>query len=95
MTGDTDNEAAIAREVHRLLLAAHPTANDAALTKAAELSDAERNTTIRPRDDYRAEVWLSIQRVRKALAEDMPATEVTTLLHSAIGAAENWIKARA
>jgi len=95
MTGGTDYEESTAREVVRLLLSAHPTADDAALTKAAELSDAERNTTTRPRDDYRADAWLAIQRVRKALADGKPAIEVLTLLHSAIGAAENWLKARA
>jgi hypothetical protein len=57
----TDFDRSIAREVHALLLSAHPQAADINLTKAAELASAASDTTMRPNDDFREYTLLAIQ----------------------------------
>jgi hypothetical protein len=86
----TDIEHSIAHEVHALLLSAHPRPTDGNLAKAAQLA-AERNTTVRPRDDFGADTFLAIQKARKAITEGASAAEGEQLLLDAIRAVERWV----
>jgi hypothetical protein len=87
----TDAELLIAREVHALLLSAHPQPTDVNLAKSAELASGAR----RAEDDFRAVTFLAIQKARKAIADGASASEGEQLLLEAIRAAEHWVEARA
>jgi hypothetical protein len=79
-----------ASEVHGLLLEAHPHADDANLARAAEITSSSEMIA---HDDFRANVFLTIQRLQKAIADGASASEAEDLLLDAISAAERWVRA--
>jgi hypothetical protein len=87
----TDSEHSVAREVHALLLSAHPHVTDPNLGKASELASGERNPTVRPGDDFRTDTLLAIQNARQAIVAGASAAEGEKLLLVAIRAAERWV----
>ena len=84
----TDFERSIAREVHALLLSAHPQAADINLTKAAELASAASDTTMRQNDEFREYTFLAIQNARIAITEGASAAVGEQLLLDASRAVE-------
>jgi hypothetical protein len=90
----TDQEHAIAHQVHALLQSAHPQPTDIHLPKACELASAGLNEAARPHDDFRASTFLAIQKARQAIVDGASADEGEKLLLDAIRAAEHWVKAR-
>jgi hypothetical protein len=83
-------EQLVAREVHELLLEAHPQADDVNLARATELT---LSPDVIPHNDFKANVFLSIQRLRKAIADGADAGEAEDLLLDAISAADQWVRA--
>jgi hypothetical protein len=79
----------IASEVHELLLEARPQVNDENLARAAEITSSP---DLIAHDDLRANVFLAIQRLRKAIADGASASEGEDLLLDAISAAEHWVR---
>lgn len=82
-------EKLIASEVHGLLLETRPQADDANLARAAEITSSP---DIIAHDDFRADVFLAIQRLQKAIADGASASEAEDLLLDAISAAECWVR---
>ena len=82
-------EKMIAGEVHELLLAARPQADDANLARAAEIT---LSPDLIAHDAFRANVFLAIRRLQKAIADGASASEVEDLLLDAISAAEHWAR---
>ena len=78
-----------ASEVHGLLLEAHPHADDANLARAAEIT----SSSMIAHDDFRANVFLTIQRLQKAIADGASASEAEDLLLDAKSAAERLVRA--
>jgi hypothetical protein len=83
-------EKLIAREVHELLLEARPQGDDANLVRAAEITSSPDMIV---HDVSKANVFLAIQRLRKAIADGAGASEAEDLLLDAISAAERWVQA--
>jgi hypothetical protein len=83
-------EKLVAREVHELLLEARPQTDDANLARAAEITSSPNLVS---HNDFRANVFLAIQRLRKAIADGASASEAEDLLLDAISAAEHWVQA--
>jgi hypothetical protein len=83
-------EKLIASEVHELLLETRPQADDENLARAAEITSSPE---LIAHDDFRANVFLAIQRLRKAIADGASASEAEDLLLDAISAAEHWVQA--
>ena len=81
-------EKMIAGEVHELLLAARPQADDANLARAAEIT---LSPDLIAHDAFRANVFLAIRRLQKAIADGASASEVEDLLLDAISAAETGL----
>jgi hypothetical protein len=77
-----------AQEVHELLLEAHPQSDDVNLARAAKVTSAPDAFA---KDEFRANVVLAIQRLRKAIADGASANEAEELLLDAIGAAQRWV----
>jgi hypothetical protein len=90
----TDDENSIACEAHQLPLSAHPQPTDANLARASELAAAQHGRTVEPRDHFRADTFLAIQKARQAILAKTGAAEGEKLLLDAIRAAEEWVKAR-
>jgi hypothetical protein len=88
-----DEEYQIAREVHALLMSAHPQPTDPNMAEACKLASTERCTTARPRDDLRAATILAIQKARLAIVAGASADEGEKLLLAAVRAAEHWVTA--
>jgi hypothetical protein len=93
------DERATAREVHELLLSAHPELRDVSLAKAAQLAYAqiassESNETPTYSDDFQSDTSAAIQRLRAAIAVGITADEGEQLLLQAISVAEKWATAR-
>jgi len=80
-------EKLVAREVHELLLEARPQADDASLVRAAEITSSP---DIIAQNDFRADVFLAIQRLQKAIADGASGSEAEDLLLDAISAAKHW-----
>jgi hypothetical protein len=88
-----DQEYQIAREVHALLLSAHPQPTDSNLAEAYKLASTERCTTARSLDDLRAATFLATQKARQAVEAGASADEGEKLLLAAVRAAEHWVTA--
>jgi hypothetical protein len=80
----------VAREVHELLLEARPQGDDVNLTRVVEITSAKDPVA---NDNFRADVFLSVQRLRKAIADGVSASEAEDLLLDAISLAERWARA--
>jgi hypothetical protein len=90
----TDDEHSIAREVHELLLSAHPQPTDDNLARAYELAAGERRTAVQSNDGFRADTSLAIKKARQAILAKAGADEGEKLLLEAIRAVEQWVRAR-
>lgn len=93
------DEGATAREVHELLLSAHPELRDVSLAKAAQLAymqiaSSESNETVAYSDDFQGDTSAAIQRLRVAIAAGATDDEGEQLLLQAISVAEKWATAR-
>src|ERR1700722_8247982 len=55
------DDRSIAREVHALLLSAHPELEDINLAKAARLASSNSNETVKPCNDFRGDTFVAIQ----------------------------------
>jgi hypothetical protein len=80
-------ERQVASEVNELLLEARPQSDDANLRRAEEITSSP---DVIAHDDFRADVFLAIQRLQKAIADG--ASESEDLLLNAISAAEHWVR---
>jgi tRNA A37 N6-isopentenylltransferase MiaA len=89
-----DYEEPVAREVIEYLRSAKLVRNDASLAKAAQSSAPEKNTTIKPRDNHRAETSLAISRLQKSIHEGKTEAEALELWRKAVTAAQSWLNAR-
>lgn len=87
-------EKLVALQVHALLLSARPEHNNSDLANAAELASPEQNTMGRPRDNFRNDTFIAIQKARKAIADGASAADAEALLRDAINAALHWLNAR-
>jgi 3-dehydroquinate dehydratase len=92
------DEGATAREVHELLLSAHPELRDVSLAKAAQLAHAQfesskSNETVSSFHDFQSDTSAAIQRLRTAIAAGITADEGEQLLLKAISVAEKWVTA--
>ena len=83
-------EKRVASEVHSLLLEAHPQADDGNLARAAAITSSP---DVIAHDDFRASVFLAIERLQKAIADGVSASEAEGRLLAAISAAEQWVRA--
>jgi hypothetical protein len=83
------SEKLVASEVHELLLEARPQAHDVNLARAAEITSLP---DVIAHDDFRAKVFLAIQRLRKAISDGAGANESEDLLLDAISAAGRWVQ---
>jgi hypothetical protein len=93
------DEGATAREVHELLLSAHPELRDVSLAKAAQLANtqiasSESDETVAYSNDFQGDTSAAIQRLRVAIAAGVAADEGEQLLLQAISVAEKWATAR-
>jgi hypothetical protein len=86
------DEGATAREVHELLLSAHPELRDVSLAKAAQLA-SKSNETVASFDYFQSDTSKAIQRLRTAIAVGITADEGEQLLLKAISVAEKWATA--
>ena len=84
------DENRIAREVHELLLSAHPHADDDDLARAAELAKADDQRS--PRDHVRAAVSVAILELQKSIEDGASGADLERLLLDAIEAAGRWVK---
>jgi hypothetical protein len=82
-------EKLVASEVHKLLLEARPQADDANLVRAAEITSSP---DLIAHDKFRANVFLAIQHLQKAIADGAGANEAEDLLLDGISAAERWVR---
>jgi hypothetical protein len=82
-------EKLVASEVHELLLEARPQADDGNLARAAEIISSP---DVIAHDGFRADVFLAIQRLRKAISDGASASEAEDLLLDAISAGERWVR---
>jgi hypothetical protein len=80
-------EKLVAQEVHGLLLEARPQADDKNLARVAEIISSP---DLIARNDFRAAVFLAIQRLQKAIADGASASEAEDQLLDAIREAEHW-----
>jgi hypothetical protein len=87
-----DYEEAIARKVLQLLQSAQPHPKDQSLIEAEKRASADRNTSIRDRDNLRADTWLAIKTAQKAA--DLGQEDAEARLEAAQTAARNWLRAR-
>jgi hypothetical protein len=83
-------EKLVASEVHELLLEARPQADDVNLARAVEITSSP---DLVAHDDFRANAFLAIQRLRKAIADGAGASEAEDLLLDAISTSERWVRA--
>jgi hypothetical protein len=84
-----DDAKTIARQVHMLLLAARPEANDANLVKAAHLAEAAGE----PGNHLQLETFVAIRNIETAIENGASAAELESLLMHAIDMALRWITA--
>ena len=89
----TDDEHAIAHQVHALLLEAHPQPTDLHLPRAFELASGGPSGTAPSRDDFRATTSFAIRKAREAIVAGASADQGQKLLLEAIRAAAHWVKA--
>ena len=82
-------ERIVASEVHGLLLEARPQADDKNLARATVITSSP---DLIAHDNFRANVFLAIQRLQKAIADGASASEAEDLLLDAISAAEHWVR---
>lgn len=82
-------EKLVASEVHELLLEARPQADDTNLARAAEITSSP---DLIAHNDGRANVFMTIQLLRKAIGDGASASEAEDLLLDAISAAEHWVR---
>jgi hypothetical protein len=76
-----------AREVHGLLLEAHPEADNDNLVKAAHIAE----TASAPRDHRQLETFVAIRNLRTAVESGAGAAELESLLLHAVDAAGRWV----
>ncbi len=87
-----DIQKSSARNVHELLLSAHPHLNDGNLATAEELASPERDTPATHKS-FRGDTLLAIQAARRGIAEGASGAEGEQLLLRAIRTAEHWVTA--
>jgi hypothetical protein len=89
-----DYELQFVADIIALLGKAKLVAGDANIERAAKLSDPETETTLRSRDNYRADTWLAINKLRMELEAGLPEAHALPLWRAAIEASNAWLSAR-
>jgi hypothetical protein len=90
-----DNEEAVAREVHDLLLAAEPDTAERDLASAFELAFIDKGAMACRSDDFRVAAFSAVQEIRNALAaKETSFSERKRLLLHAANSARSWLNAR-
>jgi hypothetical protein len=89
-----DNEEAVAREVHDLLLSAEPETAERDLASAAELAFLDKDAMACQSDDFRIGALSAIQGIRNALDDGASYSERKRLLLHAANSARSWLNAR-
>jgi hypothetical protein len=79
-------EKQVAQEVHELLVEAHPQRDHVNLARVAEITAAKDHPLAN--DKFRGDVFLSVQRLRQAIADGASASEAEELLLAAISSSE-------
>ena len=77
----------VARQVHELLLNAHPQRDDPNLTRAALYQSSAPTSHSLVKD----QTFIAIKRLRTAVAKGSSAEEGERLLRDAVHAAEGWV----
>jgi hypothetical protein len=88
----TDDICTMAREVHTLLIAAHPHAGDTNLARAAELATAAIEPDGSGDKTLQHETLLAIQTARKTIESGAGAADGEEHLLEAVRAAEQWVR---
>ena len=83
----------VAREVHALLLSAHPHAGDTKLAKAAEFASIAIEAISLESSRSQQEALLAVQTPRKAIESKASAATGEHLLLDAVRIAEKWVRA--
>jgi hypothetical protein len=83
----TDHSKTTAKDVHGLLLEAHPEVNNINLEKAAHVAEVAGD----PRDRLQLETFVAIRNLRTKIEGGASAAEAESLLLHAVDVAERWV----